>query len=169
MAKFFSVRVQGRQGRRIKLFPDVQSRLRAGPMGKAGKKAADAVRFGKDGLLDQFRREATINSRGQVTAWIPSQRAIREGGRTLDEFGNYKRAWTAKGPGSITRISKKRLLIGVNDSLFPQATVFQAIGPTVISTTRATFTVDPRPLSLSGKSLDRVEERLLDHVLGEAA
>ncbi len=169
MAGFFSVRVQGRQGRRIKLFDDVQNRLRQGPLGKVGKKAADAIRFGPDGLLDQFRREATINSRGQVTAWKPSQRAIREGNKTLVEFGNLKRAWTAKGPGSITRISKKRLLIGVNDSLFPQAKVFQAIGPTRISTTRASFTVDPRPLSLSGKSLDRVEERILDQVLGEAA
>lgn len=105
----------------------VGSRVAAAPMeGQRGKRFVGLARFGDGGVRDQFAQERGQTSRGMenwpATKPFGTRKAPR---KTLQRSGAYRSAWLG-GAGSVTRINPRSFSIGVDSSMFPQATVFQS-------------------------------------------
>lgn len=139
---------------------------------QVGKGAANIIRDGRGGVVEQFVRQGTL-SEGGFTPWKPSQRALRVGGHTLVDTARYFAAWRGRTSGSITRVSRSRtgvnVQVGLDPSVWPRVNVFQSDQPTRFSRGGSSWTVAPRPVSLNRTVLEEASRALLNHITGGVA
>lgn len=158
-----AIEVRRRAG---KIFADISGRL-----GRIGlEKGKSIVSDMKSAVAQQFALEAEFTESGAIP-WRRSARAIRRGGKTLDDTGDLRRAWTGQGNGSIrnniTKVSGGwRIIIGVeknaNDSKgnqFIRAAVFQSSKPVVIGGGGAK--IYPRRVGISKTLVELAKQNLL--------
>ncbi len=140
-ARFLSVRFgvgsQTGGGRSFELRPGtapvfvtIQKRMREGAKGEGGKIIAHTARFGSGSVSDQIDRARTIGYSGS-SRWPRTKRFGNRAppARDLVRSGAYRRGWLG-GTGSITRLRRDKVTIGVDTFRFPQARVFQKRRPT---------------------------------------
>jgi hypothetical protein len=117
-----------------KRFDDIQRRLRR-PMANGGATiVAHIMRHGGGSVSRQFQTTTYINRTGARIPWKRTKKFGRRPPppRTLHRTGALERAWTGTGAGSFTRHTNTRVVIGVDRSKFPHASVFQTILPTIV-------------------------------------
>ena len=164
MPRLFKVRLRRQLGGVFGVLPDVQKRMQ-NPVRPIGRFLADRVmREGPGGVAHHFSRQAELPLRGGAIPWVQSQRAIRDGGLTLVDTGDLRRGWRG-GAGSVTKVSKFSVLIGVDRARLPYASVFQDIGATQVGSTRGGGSVVPRRIVVSKGMVERFEEKVLDYLV----
>lgn len=112
------------------------------------RRATAIMRRGPGSVQAQFDAQSTFTKTGGSRKWKPSQRVLRFGGRTLDDTGAYKSAWTGRGSGGTTNHRGQNFSIGVSPSAFPQVGVFQG--------NRTVRGVVPRRIGIGKIMLDRL-------------
>lgn len=145
-----------RRPRNFRPFQSIRDRL-DGDLRGLTTRLAHTMREGEGGVNEQFLRQGELKPEGGFVRWKQSKRAKKVGGFTLIATGAYRRAWRG-GEGSITRSVPSgdgvEVIIGVDTAVFPQASVFQADGPTTIKVGLKNVervTVDPRRVSVNPK------------------
>lgn len=137
-----------------------------------GLKMAEAMRYGKGGVAEQFARQGAITRRG-FQRWKPAKRVLRHGGYTLIDTGRYSAAWLNKGPGARTIVDQTgtapgatrgpSVSIGVDSIRFPQARVFQRDRPTKIRARNGrVFEVAQRPIRINSSMVTSAKSPYVD-------
>lgn len=117
---------------------EIAQRLRSGLSQNAGKAVAGAMRDGRGGIADQFRRQAEALQRGGYNPWPPTKPfgTRQPGPQTLVRTGRLRGAWLG-GSGSTTAVAAHRVAVGVDGRAFPQAGMFMADAPTIVKPRKA--------------------------------
>lgn len=131
-----SVKIQLIRG--SSLLPKIANRVSNLPM-------SDLAQAWRAVISEEFANQVWYTKGGSRKPW---QRTRPFGtrpspSRTLQASGALRRAWTG-GVGSINRISKDRVVLGVSASLFPQAALLRGGGGENIRTTPTRIRVTPR-------------------------
>lgn len=89
-------------------------------------------RGGEGSFEEQFAHEAEMN-RSVSVRWKRTQDfgSRKAPSKTLHDKGDYERAFTGRGPGSVLKAVPNGVQVGVDRTRFPQVTVFQRSGITI--------------------------------------
>lgn len=132
-----SVRIQLVRGSSI--LPKLATRVSNLPM-------ADLAQAWRAVISEEFANQVWYRKGGSRKPWQRTRpfgtRAAPS--RTLHDTGALRNAWTGRGAGSIRRISKDRVVLGVSASLFPQASLLRGGSGENIRTTPTRIRVTPR-------------------------
>ena len=182
--------------RESKRFQDMKKRLKRPLQDGGAQLIARAVRFGEGSIEEQFRTTTYYSRRGARVPWKPTKpfgnrKAPK---RTLYRRGNLQRAWLGQDPGSITRWSGNKLVLGVSTAKYPQAGIFQKVSASLIRPRPGNFgkrgrykmgwklgltygvwlsnrrlemglRVDPRRIGLSPRAIQRASSALVHFII----